>query len=200
MKTVHALLLGALGLVGCHKDKGGGDDASDDHVGDARTVLAAFVKPGADQAALTAALRPKPEDYDAVFVPDAANKLKGELDPLWDGGKLALRPKPEQTEVVVVGATVDQLRTGTGPATDCPRGYQGIADMIKAGNRVYCFRFRAPADKKGISSDGLVWVKDHWAFFPRAFHYLGPKPAPAGSGQPAPAGSGQPAPAGSAQP
>jgi hypothetical protein len=200
MKRVYALLLGVVGLAGCHKDKGGGD-ASDEHLADAKVVLGGFVKPNADQAALSTALRPKPEDYDAVFVPDAAKKLKAELDPRWDSGKLVLRPKAEQSELFVAGATSDQLKTGTGGAAECPGRYQDIADMIKPGNRLYCFRFRKPGEKTGFTSDGLVWLKDHWAIFPHPYRILGAKrDAPAGSGHPAPAGSAQPAPAGSGQP
>ena len=192
MKTVYALLLGVVGLVGCHKNKGGGD-ASDEHLADAKVMLGAFLKAGADQAALSNALRPKPEDYDAVFVPDAAQKLKAQLDPLWDSGKLVLTPKPEQSDLAVVSATNDQFKTNTAGAAECPRRYGEIADMIKPGNRIYCFRFRKAGDKVGLASDGLVWLKDHWAIFPKSFRYLGAKrDAPAGSGQPAPAPSGQP--------
>ena len=192
MKTVCALLLGVVGLAGCHRNRGG-EDAPDEHIADARVLLGGFLKPGADQPALTLALRPKPEDYDLVFVPDAARKLRAELDPLWDGGKLVLKPKAEQSELIVASATVDELRAGTGSA-ECPRRYQEIADMLKAGTRIYCFRFHKPGDdRNGVRSDGLVWVKDHWAVFPKAFRHLGAtEEAPAGSGQAAPAGSAHP--------
>jgi hypothetical protein len=198
MKRVYALLLGVvgLGLVGCHRNKTG-DDGSDERLADAKAVLSALSKAGADQVALSAALRPKPEDYDAVFIPDAAAKLKGAIEPIWDSGKLVLRPKPG-AELTIAGATSDQLKTGTGQAAECSRRFREIADMIKPGNRIYCFHYRKAGEKGGVNADGLVWVKDHWAIFPRSYLYLGTKrehDPPAGSGQPAPGGSGQAAPA-----
>ncbi len=159
-----ALMLVTAGVGGCKK----GGQANDDG---AKEVLTAFVKPGADHAALTAALRPKPEDYEAVFVGDAAQKVKSALEPVWEGGKAVLKPQPDQTEVVVGGATPDQLAKGEGSADLCPKGYKDIADKLKT--TVYCGRFVKPGDKLGMAIDGLVNVNGHWAIFPKAFRVLG---------------------------
>jgi len=146
-----ALVFVAAAVGGCKK---GGDQPSDNA---AKEVLAAFVKPGADQAALTAALRPKPEDYEAVFVGDAAQKVKAALEPVWDGGKAVLRPQAEQTEVQIAGLTPDQLGKGEGNAGFCPKGYKDIADKISPKVVVYCAHFVKPGEKLGLVVDGMVY-------------------------------------------
>jgi hypothetical protein len=161
------LLLAALPLGGCKKraSVGGGDDS------EVRDLLAAFVKPGADRAALFAALKPKATDYDAVFVGDNAAKAKASLEPLWDQTK-GLDPAPDQTEILVGAATPDQLAKGDSVAEDCPAGYKGIADKLNPKILVYCFRFVKKGDTGGLAGDALVKVDDHWAYFPKPFRYL----------------------------
>jgi hypothetical protein len=169
MKSVCALVIAAACVVGCKK---GGDGGSQTTAAQAIEVLSALAKPGADQAALTNALRPKPEDYAAVFVGDSADKMKTAMDQLWDSGKLAIKPKPEQTEVKAFGVAQKQLATGEGHATHCPGGYKKIADKIKPSVVVYCARFVKPGEKLGLSVDGLVYVNNHWAIFPKPFRVL----------------------------
>ena len=171
MKTVLALLLAAVslvgvtGLAGCKK---GGGDAS---LAQAKEALVPFTKPGADHAALFGDLRPKAEDYEAVFVGDAAAKAKAAMDPLFDSGKV-LDPAADQTDIEVDGATPDQLAKQEGPATSCPAGYKDIADKINPKITVYCFRFVKPGDRGGLAGDALVFVNGHWAYFPKPFRWL----------------------------
>jgi hypothetical protein len=162
MNRVPALVIAAMSLAGCKK--GAAADAAA-----AKEVLAAFTKPGADAAALTAALRPKPADYDAVFVADAVPKVKAALEPVWDSPKAILKPSADQTQVEVVSATPDQLAKG---ALGCPDGYKDIADKLDPKVVVYCGQFVKPGDKLGLSVDALVNVNDHWAYFPKAFRAL----------------------------
>lgn len=171
MKSVWALMIAAACLGGCGK-KGGDAGGSHGNAAAAKEVLSAMVKPGADHAALTMALRPKAEDYAAVFVGDAATKMKAAMDPLWDGGKLTLKPSPEQSEINVVGAAQAQLATGTETAQNCPGGYKDIADKIQQKTVVYCARFVKPGEKTGLTIDGLVYVNNHWALFPKPFRAL----------------------------
>lgn len=170
MKSVCALMIAAACLGGCKK--GGGASATQGDAAQATDLLKAFTKPGADHAALTSALRPKADDYAAVFVGDAAQKMKSAMDPLWEGGKLTLKPSPEQTEVVSVAAPQSELVKGEGNAAHCPGGYKGIADKIQPKTVVFCARFVKPGEKLGLAIDGLVWVNGHWALFPKPFRAL----------------------------
>jgi hypothetical protein len=164
----------ALAPAGCRRDA---------TASGAKEMLSAFTKPGADHAALFADLRPKAEDYEAVFVGDAVEKAKAAMDPLWDGGK-GLDPTSEQTQIDVAGATPDQLAKHEGTALGCPGGYKSIADKLNPKIIVYCFRFVKPGDRGGLAGDALVYVNGHWAYFPKPFRYLNPA-APAPSAGPA---------------
>ena len=162
-----ALLLVSSAVVGCKK--GGGDQANG---AAAKEVLVAFTKPGADYAALTNALRPKPEDYDAVFVGDAGQKVKAALEPVWEGGKAVLKPGADQSEITISGATPAQLAKGEGNAAACPGGYKDIADKINPKMVVYCARFAKAGEKLGLTVDGMIYVNGHWALFPKSFKAL----------------------------
>lgn len=163
MKSVYALMIAAACLGGCKK---GGNVAA------AKEAMSAFTKPGADATALSNALRPKPEDYAAVFTGDAAEKMKGGLEPLWDGGKLSFKPTADQTEITVVGAPQAELAKGDGNAVHCPGGYKDVAAQIQPSVVVHCVRFTKPGEKGGLHVDGLVWVNGHWALFPKPWRFL----------------------------
>ncbi len=167
MKRVFALVLAVaslVGLVGCKK----GDQAN---AAEAKEMLSDFTKPGADQAALFAALRPKPEDYEAVFVGDAAAKAKAAMDGLFEGSK-GLGLEADQTEIDVAAATPAQLSKHEGGAASCPPGYKDIADKLNPKITVYCFHFSKPGTKGGLAGDALVHLSDHWAYFPKPFRWL----------------------------
>jgi hypothetical protein len=166
-KAALALLLAtsALAGAGCKKRDQG-------NTAEARDVVEAFVKPGADKAALFAALHPKASDYEAVFVGDAAARAKAALEPLWDSSK-GIDPAADQTQVEVTAATPDELaKGGDGPAADCPAGYKNIADKLNPKIVIYCFRFVKPGEQGGLAGDALVKIEDHWAYFPKPFRYL----------------------------
>lgn len=184
MKRVCALVLVALVAVCASGCKKGGDAHAT--AAAAKEMLGAFIKPGADPAALTAALRPKPGDYEAVFVGEAAQKVKGVIDPIWDSGKAVLKPSADQTEITVAGATPEQFAKGEGNAGFCPPAYKEIADKFTPKIVIWCAHFTKPGEKQGFNVDGLIYINDHWALFPRSYKALKPGGAPAG-GAPAPA-------------
>jgi hypothetical protein len=164
VETIGLLLaLGGLAL-GCKKRHTGNTE-------EARPVVEAFIKPGADRAALFAALHPRESDYAAVFTGDAADKAKAALEPLWDSSK-GIDPTPEETEVEISAATQAELASGDGPAADCPAGYKTIADKLKPSITIFCFRFVKPGAQGGLAGDALVKIDDHWAYFPKAFRYV----------------------------
>ena len=166
MKTSCALLVMLLVLGGCKKS------GARAQAGEAEKILAEFVAAGADSAGLSNKLRPKPEDYAAVFAGDAADKLKANLEPMWDSGRLVLKPDPAANQVEVRGATLAEIKKGEGNATYCPDDYRVVADKIKDDVMVYCYTFKKPGEQSGLHGDGLVYVKDHWALFPKAYRYL----------------------------
>lgn len=187
MKSIHALMIATALLGGCKK--AGNGSPNEGKAAMAKEMLGGFLKPGADTAALSSALRPRAGDYEAVFVAEAATKLKAGLDPLWDSGKLVLKPAAEQTEIRVMGTAQGELVKAEGAAQACPVGYKDIADKIQPTIVVYCARFVKPGEKHGTSVDGLVFVNGHWALFPKPWRFLGDKAAPTPTPTAAPTGA-----------
>ena len=138
----------------------------------AQTLLAEFVKPGADCAALTRELRPTAEDYTAVFEPDAAAKVSAMYEPAWEAGKIMVAPKPGQTVVKVMSATTDEMRSWSGNADEFPGGWKKIAPSLKPGLTLYRFKLLEPGKDAGMTWDGLIHVNGHWRIFPKAWRAM----------------------------
>jgi hypothetical protein len=151
----------------------GGTAAAADRSAEARTLLQAFVKPGADAAALSRQLRPARADYDSVFLPDAAARLQAAYDPAWSAGSLVLKGKPGQTSVLVWSATSEDMKAWGPAARDrFPGGYQKVAPHLRPGVTLYSFKFVAPGETLGMAFDGLAYVNGHWRIFPKPFRVL----------------------------
>jgi hypothetical protein len=152
-----------------------GEAAAGSHEGTeegAKAMLAEFVKPGADHAALSKALRPDKSDLEAIFEADLAAKADAVYGPAWDSGDLVVAPKPGQTEVKLSSATSEEIKSGTGAAADLPGGWKQVADKLKPGVRFYRFSFVEPGKDSGMAFDGLVHVNGHWRIAPKPWRVL----------------------------
>lgn len=138
----------------------------------AKALLQEFVKPGADCAALSRALRPNKEDYAAVFAGDMATQAEAGYEPAWNDGKIVIRPKETQTEVKVWSATTEEIKNGAGNAPEFPGGYQRVAPHLKDGLTLYRFTFVEPGQEYGMAYDGLVYVNGRWAIFPKPWRVM----------------------------
>lgn len=138
----------------------------------AKSLLAEFVKPGADHATLTKGLRPTKADMEAIFTPDLAAKLDAAYSPAWESGKLVVAPKSGQTEVLVFSATSEELKGGKGGAVDFPGGWSKVADKLKPEARIYRFKFVEPGKDSGMAFDGLVYVNGNWRIMPKPWRAL----------------------------
>lgn len=168
VKGVYGTMIAAVCLGACNGR--GPTPGSPAH---AAEVLAAFTKPGANHEALTKTLRPKPDDYAAVFVGDAARKVQVWEDRLWaaGGGKLIINPAPAQTEITIAVVAQPELwmaeREGNGQR--CLGAHASIADKLQPGAVLACARFVQPGERLGFRVEALAWVNGHWAFFPTPF-------------------------------
>lgn len=139
-----------------------GDEAA------AKALLAKFLAPGADHAALTKELKPTTADYEAVFEPEFAKKLEAAQAGMWSSGKAALAPKEGQTELLLHSATTEQLKAWPKEVSDnFPGGYKRAAAKFKDGLTVYRFKFVKPGETTGMAFDGLVFVNGNWRLFPK---------------------------------
>lgn len=134
----------------------------------AKALLAEFVKPGADYAALSKPLQPTTDDYKAIFADQAfAAKADAMYTPVWSSGELVIKPNEGQTEVRVTPASVADLKAGTGNAEKFPGGYKDVADKYNDGLTIYRFEFLAPGEDAGMAFDGLTYVNGNWRIVPK---------------------------------
>lgn len=138
----------------------------------AKALLEAFLKPGADQAGMTKSLRPSLDDYDTIFVADAATNVKAKYEEQWNRNDYKITAKEGQTELLLWQATTEELRDGTVDAKQFPGGYKKIADKLKPGLTFYRFKFVKPGDKHGMAFDGLVYVNGHWVMVSKPYRAM----------------------------
>ena len=131
-----------------------------------------FLKPGADCAALSKQLRPTTADYAAVFDGDFGTKVAAVWNPAWEAGQMVMAPKSGQTEVKVSSATTEELKAGTGNASELAGGWKEAAAKMKPGLKVYRFHFLEPGKTAGMSFDGLIYVNGNWRVFPKPWRAL----------------------------
>lgn len=144
-------------------------DAQDN---EAKALLQAFLKPGADHAGLTKKLFPTAKDCKAFFIDSVSEKAWSAYQTMWQDKKAVIRPKANQTELILFSVTIDEIKKGIGFAKDFPGGYKNIVDKIKPGIKIYRFKFVAPGEKSGMAFDGLVKVNQKWVIFPKPWKAL----------------------------
>ncbi|MBA2733224.1 MAG: hypothetical protein H0U54_10085 [Acidobacteria bacterium] len=174
-----------LALAGCGSGSGSGGNSSPSGGGTspnaksypgtedgAKALLAEFIKPGADHATLSKALRPSKGDYDSVFTSDLAAKADAVYSPAWDGGQMVIAPKAGQTEVKLGSATSDELKSWTGGAAEFPGGWKDVGAQLKPGVTFYRFKFVEAGQDLGMAYDGLAYVNGSWRIFPKPWRAM----------------------------
>jgi len=138
----------------------------------AKELVGAFLVEGVDGKAVSNALRPKPEDYAAVFSADA-EAIQAKYDAMWEGGEVVINRDASQTELVLWASPSEGfLNMLEGDSQYFPGGYLKAAAHLKPGLTFYRFKFVAPGEELGMGWDGLVYVNGHWAVFPKPWRAL----------------------------
>lgn len=134
----------------------------------------ALLTPLADGSpeAIVAALRPRADDYAAVFIGDAAEKARDGYVSLWSSPPRALG-KPGQTEVHVFATQAESFLSENEHSREFPGGYRQVAAKLKPEVVWVSFKVVAPGASTGMAYDGLVFLGDHWAWFPKPWRVLG---------------------------
>ncbi len=143
----------------------------------AKTLLAQFVAPNADHAALTRSLKPTTADYKALFDSATAPKVESAQAKDWESGKAVIKPADGQTEVKISSATGADLASGKGGAKEFPGGYRKIAKHLVPTATFFRFKFVKPGEDTGTAYDGLAFVNNHWVIAPKPFRALDAKSA-----------------------
>jgi hypothetical protein len=150
------------------------DESSLEQVHQAASILLArFLNPAHAAAWLemARALKPRPEDYARVFVPEVANQARTGYAALWEN--LPAWPvRPDQTRLQVAVARAEDFKEKHDRAELFPGGYLGIAQHLQPGRIWVCWEFISPGRDAGVAFDGLVPINDRWAWFPKPWKVL----------------------------
>jgi hypothetical protein len=142
--------------------------------------LIAHLGHGSDRLPLMRALRPRDEDYALVFHDEVLHWVRAAAAEVWR----APRPPavlPEQQTLCVWSARAADLASGNEIAAPFPGGYAEIARHLRPDPIWLCWEFKVDAADDGVCGDGLVWIDDHFAWFPKPWRMIpgGPRMAPA---------------------
>lgn len=111
---------------------------------------------------ITATLRPRPEDFAAVFVGDAAKTAADAYASFWDNPPGAL------SKWANAGIRVfSQLSQNIVESAEFPGGYGKIAHMLVRDQPWCRFKVVGNGGRDTIGYDGLVPLGDRWAWFPK---------------------------------
>lgn len=116
-------------------------------------------------------LRPRDEDYERVFTAEAAQKAQLGYTALWNAPPRTLG-KPGQTQVLAFASDAESLRGDNEFSRNFPGGYQRITGYLKPGLVWVAFKLVVPGQSSGMAHDGLVFLDDHWAWFPKPWRIL----------------------------
>ena len=115
-----------------------------------------------------ARLRPRPEDFAAVFGA-YADLARAHYDPMWERVTLGdVSPRPGQTEVDVWAAECATLATDNPISAHFPGAMRSVASRFAPDQVFVHYRFRTPGDALGFSLTGLAPMPDgRFVLFPK---------------------------------
>jgi len=140
-------------------------------VNEARLALAPFLNLERDHRAMTDALRPRPGDAAKVFLPELSTAIDAALERIWEKG-IVIRPAGGQTEVSAMAGLPEDFSEQAHHTRGFAQAYTPLAAYLQPGRTWVSWTFHAPGEEKGRRFDALVWIDDHWAFFPKPWRLL----------------------------
>ena len=111
-------------------------------------------------------LQPLAEDYAKVFEEPLRGQAQRHYERLWrtetPGGS---RPTG-RTQLRVAACPASALGAIPELTAGFPEGYLALASALSSGFTWVAWQHRVPGTHTGTARDGLVWIEDHWAWFP----------------------------------
>lgn len=138
---------------------------------EARLAVAPFLSTTKDRDELTKALRPRPGDAAKVFLAELGPAVEAAVDRLWESG-VRIGPDSGQTEVSARVAFKQDFDEDAPHTREFAQAYKALADYIQPNRPWVSWTYHEPGKEKGTRYDGLVWIEDHWAFFPKPWRLL----------------------------
>jgi hypothetical protein len=134
-----------------------------------RPLLEALTHDG--DGSILASLRPRPEDYERAFIPEVADRARAAYESIWaDPAPLPSIESGSRIESYV--APAGMLASDNELSRHFPGGYRAIAHLLDPHRVWVRWKYVQPGESAGRSFDGLVWLDDHWAWFPKPYRAL----------------------------
>lgn len=120
---------------------------------------------------LVAALRPQPADYARAFHPEIAEQARTIYEALWvDPPRVQSMPADSQLKLAI--APAGMLLEENELSRQFPGGYRALAPLLNPHRVWVAWKLIPPGKDAGMAYDGLVWLEDHWAWFPKPYRAL----------------------------
>ncbi len=135
--------------------------------------LASLLTAGlSDTEAMARSLRPRPGDAAKVFRADVADRIAQDQAALWEQGSARIQVQSDQTRIRVNVSPAGMLSQDSPLSQPFPGGYKALAEYLEPSRIWATWVHHAPGRDQGMRYDGLVWVDDHWAWFPKPWRSL----------------------------
>ena len=138
---------------------------------EARLAVAPFLSQTQDRRALSEAFRPRPGDAAKVFLPELAPAIEAALERRWAKG-VTIAPDAGQTEVSAQVAFKEDFESDAPNTRDFAQAFKPLAAYLQSSRPWVSWTFHEPGKEKGTRYEGLVWIDDHWAFFPKPWRLI----------------------------
>ncbi|MBE7384877.1 MAG: immunity 49 family protein [Leptolyngbya sp. SIO1E4] len=125
-----------------------------------------------EQGTVLAQIMPQETDYEQVFIGDAIAIARQAYQQFWQKTRRFQRPAASQSEIRCYLAPAGMLRDDNELSFHFPKGYRAIAEYLNPHRVWATWQYHSPGQDTGINYDGLVWVEDHWAWFPKPYRLL----------------------------
>jgi hypothetical protein len=122
-----------------------------------------------------AGLRPRNDDDERAFDPAVGAIVRAFYEPMWDAG-VAIEVPGDHLRTIVHACVASLFIQEVEAAREFPGGYRRIRPYLRPYRVWVCWRWVPPHQTTGLSFDGLVWLDDHWAWFPRPYRALVDRP------------------------
>ncbi|HTU67552.1 MAG TPA: Imm49 family immunity protein [Steroidobacteraceae bacterium] len=125
-------------------------------------------------------VRPRDTDYDRVFTDKTvAAAAKAAYAAEWVTPERIGAPRSELSELRIHVSPAGMLATDNELLRHFPGGYRALAPALNPRVVWVAWKFTHPGETTGgLSFDGLAWIDDHWAWFPKPYRVLSGIPAP----------------------
>lgn len=134
-----------------------------------RPLLVALAKDS--DGSVTATLQPRDEDYARAFTADVVEHAREQFQALWADAPRVARAAPD-CQLVMHIAPAGMLAEDNALSWQFPGGYRSIAPKLNPHRTWVAWKYIARGQTAGMSYDGLVWLDDHWVWFPKPYRVL----------------------------